>query len=147
MTKCLRHAILILTTALALSGCATGNPYAVGYQAFHDMTVAKWGPERTWTTEQRQAYLNGVLALANKYKSDSEARYAAVPRYQQQAPIVSYSDPMTIQNARSGGMSGYRSWHNSDGSSGQFIPYPGGNGGTIYNSDGSATTVDPAIGQ
>jgi hypothetical protein len=28
-----------------------------------------------------------------------------------------------------------------------YVPYPGGNGGTIFHSDGSTTTVDPEIGR
>jgi hypothetical protein len=42
---------------------------------------------------------------------------------------------------------GFRSWHNSDGSSSQYVPYSGGYGGTIFNSNGTVTNVDPAISQ
>ena len=78
----------------------------------------------------------GLQGAGTPIQADAKAHAAAAQQGLQRP----------LWNQKSTG-SGYRSWHNSDGSSGQYVPYPGGNGGTIYRSDGGMTTVDPEIGR
>jgi hypothetical protein len=78
------------------------------------------------------------------------------------------TDPFILYNMNSHPSALYQSWHNSDGSSGhyvpnpggvrggaffngngeidQYVPYPGGNGGTIFHANGTITNIDPQIG-
>jgi hypothetical protein len=80
----------------------------------------------------------------------------------------SQTDPFILYNMNSHPSALYQSWHNSDGSSGhyvpnpggvrggaffngngeidQYVPYPGGNGGTIFHANGTITNIDPQIG-
>jgi hypothetical protein len=73
-----RVKISCLLVFAALCGACVGtgeNPYKLAYETYHDGMVAKWGPEQTWTTAQRQLYVQGLFALHNKLSAEASTQY------------------------------------------------------------------------
>jgi len=44
------------------------------------------------------------------------------------------------------GKTGMQQQRSRNGTTSQYVPYAGGNGGQIFNSNGTNTNIDPAIG-
>jgi hypothetical protein len=158
--------IAVLALISGLTGCANSGPSRESLMSTleeiaRQKAIAAFGPEQCWTPEQRAAFRAAVMEsqLQAQRELDSERQQRAavaaarIGQGLQQAGeqiASSQTDPLILykMNAqRSTFSSGYRSWQNSNGSSGSYVPYLGGNGGTIFNSDGSSTTIDPQIGR
>jgi hypothetical protein len=134
-----------------------------------------WGPAANWTPRQKEVF-NGLEQVARteeaQKSAQSAAAWTAIGQGLQQAGAQiagAQTDPFILSKLNNRQpTTQFRSWHNSDGSSGQYVPYPGGDGGTvfqsngttgqyvpypggnggaIFNSDGTITNIDPAIGQ
>jgi hypothetical protein len=164
-TKAMKAIVSVLMIAIAIifDGCQSTGPsadvMALIERTVYDKAVVDFGPESQWTPQQRAIYRSAVaygqLQAAQKMQAERDQRVAAAAvaagqglQAAGQSVAGAQTDPFILykMNAARRTQDTYRSWHNSDGSSGQYVPYPGGNGGTIYNSDGSVTNIDPAIG-
>jgi len=145
--------ICLLAVAISvLIGCATRpdpGVTAAGKAALDNLkatAIAQWGPEQNWTPEQRLELYNAEIATAKQFAEAAYPTYTPTPLPPQYVPVYVTQPYQPTPPPSSGGL-GIRTWHNSDGSSGSYVPDPGThNGGTIFNSDGTTTQVDPAIG-
>ena len=160
--------LLVATGTLLCAGCATETAqqrdqrYNMTLQTIvstaqraEEQISGK--PQKDWSPAETAAYNSMVLDAVEAWsRSDAEradqqrAALAAMGAGLQSAGASIQADAKVRAAAAQQGLQqplwnqkptglGYRSWHNSDGSSGQYVPYPGGNGGTIYRSNGSST--------
>jgi hypothetical protein len=134
--------------ATLLSACASADKeVSDAAKGFKIGFTSRWGPEEKWTQEQKELYLVELYNyLHSRYPGRQATRVTSkMPEYNPYIASGGVDPTSMLYTPKQSGL-GIRTWHNSDGSSGQYVPYPGGNGGTIYNSDGTVTTIDPAIG-
>ena len=149
----MKYKIATMLTLLLLTGCVDAyQARKTQLEAFHDTIQS--GLERDGVPKEQAARM--ALAETWQYaqqlqQQDQQARQTQalerIANGASQLPYNPYSVSGGVQPVNQPSGLGIRSWHNSDGSSGQYVPYPGGNGGTIFNSDGTVTNVDPAIGR
>lgn len=170
--------LILVTGALSCARCATetaeqrNQRYKMQLEVL--MSTAQNGverisgkPRKDWGPTETAMY-NALVLDAIQTLAKAEHPITTAPS-RQSAGFNPYIATGGVQQRDQPSGLGFRSWHNSDGSSGQYIPYPGGNsggaifnsdgssaqyvpypggnGGTVFHSDGSTTTVDPEIGR
>jgi len=64
-------AFLALCLCVSLASADTPNLDKNTIQAFHDLMVATWGPEKTWTPIQRAGYRRGLITVKTGLKRNN----------------------------------------------------------------------------
>ena len=64
-------AFLALCLCVSLASADTPNLDKNTIQYFHDLMVATWGPEKTWTPIQRAAYRRGLITVRTGLKRNN----------------------------------------------------------------------------